>query len=305
MKTSLLLPTLFAILLFVSPANFAQVNSYFEYNPVWQQSSSCAVPAPCIRTEQYNYYTNGDTSIHSLVYKKIYKKGQGTFNWMSPLPNPGCWGTYSYIDTVPSYFLRSAGKQMFLRQPSDTSEYLLYDFNLAVNDTLPVSYNNYATDVTVTAIDSIYTPYGYRQRFALAGNTWAQYLLEGIGHSLGLIEPLQIPLECGFDLDCFGLNDTAYYPVLGPTCNLTVGITEFYSSTGIIVYPNPAHDQLFLKSDIPLTGVTIYNTLGEIVLDKQVTDRTATIDIARLDNGVYFILLVSGTKKTRQQLIKN
>lgn len=118
-------------------------------------------------------------------------------------------------------------KKMFLRQPADTSEYLLYDFNLLVGDTLPVSYNNYATDITVTAIDSIYTSSGYRKRFQLAGGTWSTYLLEGIGHSKGLVEPMNFPLECGYNLDCYSLNDTAYYPIVGAACYINVGMQTY------------------------------------------------------------------------------
>jgi len=71
---------------------------------------------------------------------------------------------------------------MFIFVPGDTAEMLLYDFDLEVGDTLPVTYNN-PPGVYVTAVDSFYTSAGYRKRFMLAGDTWSKFLIEGVGHS--------------------------------------------------------------------------------------------------------------------------
>ncbi len=193
MNRKLLYAFLITTVLFSAKQGFTQVNTYLQNNPVWHVGTSCSFSGPsCIQNEDYNYYTNGDTVFHTLTYKKIYKKGKGSYSWMAspPIP-PGCSGNYYYLGANASYFIRSAGKSMFLRQPSDTSEYLLYDFNLAIGDTLPNSYNyNNAggKKIQVTAIDSFHTPYGYRKRFAINGTgSGAQYLIEGIGNSHGLV----------------------------------------------------------------------------------------------------------------------
>lgn len=298
MKLKLKLASLIATLLFTSGVSFSQVNTYFLNNPVWQTSSSCAMPYPCIQNESYNSYTNGDTILNSLVYKKIYKKGQGTYNWMAP-PPIGCSGSYNYIDTIPSYFLRSAGKQIFLRQPMDTSEHMLYDFNLIVGDTLPLSYNNFATDITVTAIDSIYTSNGYRKRFALTGSTWAQYLLEGIGHSKGLVEPMNVPLECGYNLDCFSLNDTAYFPSIGPTCNMPVGIISYKNEISHSVFPNPFNTftTIQFNSMINNAELNIYNPYGQkIKTIKDISGDRIKIERGFLSSGFYFYELRQNSK---------
>jgi hypothetical protein len=291
MKLKQLLATVFFIVLVYS-ASFSQVNAYFLNNPVWLASSSCAVPAPCIQNESYNYYVNGDTILNSLVYKKIFMQGQGTYNWMAPPPNNGCSGSYTYINTVPSYFLRSAGKKMFLRQPSDTAEYLLYDFNLNVGDTLPLSYNNYANNVIVTAKDSIYTPYGYRMRFTLS-NSWSQYLLEGIGHSKGLVEPLNVPLECGYNLNCFSLNDTAYFPAIGPGC-LLLGIVSLPGKIPISVFPNPFNDftTIQLNSFEDNAEINIYNLYGQKTRTiKNIYGDKIIIERGSLAAGLYYFEL--------------
>jgi type IX secretion system substrate protein len=299
MITKTLSTTLIVILICTSSVSFSQTNSYFVNNPVWKISSSCAVPYPCVQNELYNYYTDGDTIFNTLIYKKIYKKGQGTYNWLAMPPPIGCSGSYNYIDTVPSYFLRSAGKQIFLRQPFDTSEYLLYDFNLLVGDTLPITYNNYETDISVTAIDSIYTLYGYLKRFTLTGSTWAQYLLEGIGHSKGLVEPLNLPFDCGFNLECFSLNDTAYFPAIGQTCNIAVGIASYNNEIPYSIIPNPftTVTTIQFNSTIHNAVLFIYNLYGQKI--KTIADISGDkikIERGTLRSGLYFYELKQNNK---------
>ena len=273
----------------------AQVNTYFEHQPVWKLSSQCAVIYPCVDYENYNYYINGDTVFNALIYKKFYRKGEGTHNWMAG-PPAGCSGSYSYIYTTPSFFLRSDNKQVYMRLLSDTAEYLLYDFNLNVGDSLPITYNNYESGIIVTGIDSIYTPYGYRKKFLISGNTWSQELMEGIGHTRGLIEPMNVPLECGFMLDCYSLNDTAYYPSTGLTCNISVGLSEQGVQYTAALSPNPASttSMLSINNTIASGTVEIYNSMGQKIKSIDVINSNKVeLHTEKLPAGVYSINLYS------------
>lgn len=285
----------------------AQDNSYLLNNPVWQQTSSCSAPAPCIQNENYNYYIIGDSVVNTLTYKKVYRKGQGSYSWMAPPPNPGCDGTYWYIDTVSAFFLRSSSKQMFVRFPSDTTEYLLYDFNLAIGDSLPLTYNNFDNAITVTAVDSFYTSYGYRKRFTLSGNTWSQYLIEGVGHSGGLIETMQSALECGFNLQCYSLNDTSYYPSLGQTCNLAVGKVEIKNVHHLTNSPNPFSVQTILQTTLQLKNATlrVVDFSGHIVKEiKNIYGHKIVITRDNLLSGLYLVRLVQDDEEiTTEKLI--
>jgi hypothetical protein len=283
-------PVFLAAFLFAAGNAFSQVNSYFTNNPVWQINSACAVPYPFLQNEAYLYYANGDTIFNSLVYKKVFKKGQGTFNWMGA-PPAGCSGSYNYTDTLSSYFLRSSGKQVFLRQSMDTSEYLLYDFNLSVGDILPLTFNNFATDITVTHIDSIYTLQGYRKRFALTGNTWAEYLLEGIGHSKGLVEPLHVPFECGYNLVCFSLDDSAYFPSTGPSCDFSVEIISGKNEFKHNVWPNPFNTFTTIQFNAVVNNaeLNIYNFHGQkTTAIKGISADRIKVERGALNPGIYF-----------------
>ncbi len=303
MKTKFLHPSILTLLLFISFASTAQENEYFNNQPIWKLTSSCSVGGFCVQNEVFNYYTNGDTLIDSIEYRQIYYKGQGSFTWNAGGSNMGCIGSYFNIDTVPKFFLRSLNKQMFVRFPGDTLEQLLYDFNLNVGDTLPLSYNNYFQEITVSAIDSISTAFGYRKRFTLAGSTWAQYIVEGIGHSRGLIEPLKVPANCTYILNCFSLNDSSYFPSLGASCNVAIGINQLSNEAPIHVYPNPFQTSTAFETGkyYPKAQLRLFTTLGEQVpINSRQRDGKLFLERAELSPGIYFYELSS-----EEQLIGN
>lgn len=292
---------LFSLIILINLKVYSQGNEYFDHNPVWLINSVCGVPAPCIANENYNYYLNGDTVVNSYTYKKIFRKGTGSISWLNPPPvAPGCIsGNYSYATPTPQYFIRSSGKQMYLIPLPDTSEVLLYDFNLEAGDTLPLTYNNFETDIFVTSIDSFYTPYGYRKKFLLSPNSvWTTFLLEGIGHERGFVEFVSTPFDCGYTLDCFSLNDTAYFPVQGPTCELTLNIPLAIADAELLLAPNPFSEESILQlgSIVSNVNLILYDVRGKIVrqIYKEQVDQII-ISREQLSSGVYFYKLTSPT----------
>lgn len=86
-----------------------------------------------------------------------------------------------------------------------------------------------------------------------------------------------------------------------------VGIQTHQSANSIIVYPNPANDEVWVKST--LSGevhIEIYDVVGKLVIKKQsVQNGTATkIDIKTLQDGVYFVKVASGGINKTIRLIK-
>ena len=301
----------FALIVFalslVARISKAQTNHYFQNSPVWKVSSTCSIGGPCYRIDDSNYYPKGDTLIDSITYVRIFQVGQGHFDWQAPFPNPGCSGNYINPETTPSYFLRSDFKQMYIRFPGDSAEQLLYDFNLNVGDTLPVTYNNLYHDIVVSAVDSFLTPNGYYKRFALSGPTWSNYLIEGVGHSRGLAQPLRAPLECAYMLDCFGMQDSAYYPTSGPTCTIAIGINELKNQIPVDVYPNPFKQQTTFSFDASLKNVELklHDVIGQTI-NYQYLEPSGkiTLDRGQLNSGIYFFeLLQNNVTKASGKLV--
>jgi len=295
MKTYLMILLLFVILVLTSSKSIAQENTYFENNPVWQLNSLCTTSLFCEQFEVYNYFIDGDTVLSGLTYKKVFKTGSGYYTYYDNPPVPqNCVGSYEYQNQIFELFIRSSGKQMYVCACEGCDEELLYDFDLEIGSTLPLSYNNWSEDITVIAIDSIYTPFGYRMRFALTGDTWAEYLIEGIGHSRGLFEPINLPLECGFGLNCYSLEDVAYYPEPGEGCMLTVNISENQNATTVSIFPNPFVESTIISypgsAGIPV--VMVYNLQGQQVqVNANVFENHLVIDRGNLNSGLYIYRL--------------
>ena len=272
---------------------YAQVNTYFNNNPIWTVNSSCGIPAPCIRHDVSNYYINGDSIVNNLVYKKIFKKGEGYLYYIGG-PIASCSGSYSYIDTLPSFLIRSLDKKMFVWMPHDTAESVFYDFDLKIGDTLGPSNHYYLNDIYVIGIDSIYTANGYLKIFELNGASSARYLLEGIGNSNGLIEPFYTVFDCGFSLGCYSLNDSAYYPTSGLSCNLTIGIDKLSEPERISAYINQGSGAASLKVNSFLKNATlsVYNSGGAIVKKYTgINGNNFDILVNELSAGIYFLNL--------------
>jgi hypothetical protein len=57
----------------------------------------------------------------------------------------------------------------------------------------------------------------------------------------------------------------------------------------ISVYPNPAKDFITVNSIATIKSVKVYNTVGQVVIEKLVKDNVAKIAISELKSGVYFV----------------
>lgn len=285
--STLALASLFAIA--------AQAQDYLSNDPVWQVHSLCAVPVPCIASDTYNYFTAGDSVISGVTWTKIERQGTVTLNWQaSPPVGPGCNGTTIYL---PTYYnrklIRQDGRQ--LRIWEDDSDQLLYDFDLVVGSTLPLSWNNWNTDITVVAVDSVLIGTEMRARYEL-GNSWAQYMVEGVGTSHGLFEPVSNFLECGYGLDCFGLGAEAFYPAQGGSCWLAMSAPELAQQQVFTLTPNPTEQMVTIKGDgTALQEVIMRDMSGRVVWQQRTGGASLPVDVSGLPNGCYAVTITGAT----------
>jgi hypothetical protein len=298
MKT---LPKLLVLIIITitSKVCVAQDFDYLEYNPVWHVRSICSYGYPCVVTSNYNYYLNGDTTINDLDYKILVQAGLSEFSWFANPPvGAGCSGS-DVIENIPLGFLRTEDKKMFFLPSVESQEVLLYDFNLEIGSTLPVSYVNLQEDVYVTSIDIISTPFGNLKRFGLS-NSWSDYLIEGIGHSKGFLEPLSISLECGYELMCYSMDDESYFPESGLSCMLVSGLAENSAKSDLLnIYPNPTYQATNILTGHSMVNgsVRIYNTQGQIALERRgLAGENLNINNLQLDAGLYIVQVYEGQR---------
>ncbi|MGZ6540028.1 MAG: T9SS type A sorting domain-containing protein [Bacteroidia bacterium] len=69
---------------------------------------------------------------------------------------------------------------------------------------------------------------------------------------------------------------------------------------GIKIYPNPAKEMITIESDNALENarLSVYNLLGEKIMDTQMEGTVKTIDISGFNSGIYFVhILVEDEQK--------
>ncbi len=97
------------------------------------------------------------------------------------------------------------------------------------------------------------------------------------------------------------------------TITTTITVTDFLTSIDelddelISLFPNPttADVEIKLSPLIQNYQLRVLNTLGEIVANKNNMSETYTsIDLQRMDAGVYFVEIIKGNKLWRRKVIK-
>ena len=106
----------------------------------------------------------GDTIIDGELFKKIYESSDENY--------------FSVNQNLKCFFREDSSKNVYVKYPlgssayNDTTEFILYDFNLSIGDTFRTKMmdpnNNIAEcEFTLLSIDSVMTTEGYKRRFAL------------------------------------------------------------------------------------------------------------------------------------------
>lgn len=69
---------------------------------------------------------------------------------------------------------------------------------------------------------------------------------------------------------------------------LSLGAIAAQQDAHIVLYPNPAHERIYICGDMqPSSHVEVMNLIGEIVLNEELTN--SAISIADLPSGIYVV----------------
>jgi len=104
-------------------------------------------------------------------------------------------------------------------------------------------------------------------------------------------------------LACFTKDYGIYVRCLSDS--LVTQINENSIDKHIQIYPNPAIDKVYINySEKGNVILQVCNTLGECVLQRELSSGTNVIDIGFLPKGIYIIQLIREDKTIQQKLIK-
>ena len=82
-----------------------------------------------------------------------------------------------------------------------------------------------------------------------------------------------------------------------------VGLEEISSS--INIYPNPVKDKLYIETDVEIEDVVVYDVFGRQQDNKTTQQQdNVTIDVSKLDAGVYFVKIKTAEGENVKRIIK-
>lgn len=231
-----------------------------------------------------------------------------------------------YTNQPPySYYCsyRENDKKIYVRFQNKTEDFLLYDFNLNLNDTMFYFFEDNMTNTNahhkkVISIGSILLSNGeIRRTLTLASiiHSWVEneYWVEGIGSisGIGLFNPLITNTILNGDIFKFGFhcaNDQVIYLDSNCSycfCNSELSLSE--NPIGVItVFPNPFTNQFSIVSDNNLIlNVEIYNSIGMHIKSETIGDFSGTINLENVHSGIYFIKINVENESIIKTIIKN
>ena len=103
------------------------------------------------------------------------------------------------------------------------------------------------------------------------------------------------------------LDDVKLYPwtSIAPPCSGTVSANDLSENEELIIYPNPATDELGITNyELGIKEVAIYNVLGKCIQQLTTNNQQPTLNISSLDKGIYFIELKSKEGIRRKKFVK-
>lgn len=230
-----------------------------------------------------SYFTSGDTLVNNKIYTKILYSGISCDN----IPPYGCTG----IGSSTPFLIREENKRVYYK-PINDSEYVIFDFNIGIGDTIPPKYPHPA--LIVNKIDSIKLNDGiYRKRYI--SNTIENYkleIIEGVG-GLNLIDYI-IPqnhyrTDYSKSLICMTIKDEVIYSKIDNfECKLITKSIDL-NNQSIHLSSNVLYDQILLNFDSKQIKVNIYDLLGRKVNNLLATNAPLIISKENMSKGIYFL----------------
>lgn len=243
--------------------------------------------------DTYHYLQQGDTVVGGKAYKKVYKDTVITISNNSPL----------------HAFLRQDSNKVFVRYPfsyyNDTTEYILYNFNLLAGDTFGYksmydgSWNTLqvAFILNYVNIGNIFGSYEYLFDRLNPSNDWGPWC-EGnrtrwgtrAGMDYDLFyneEPWNFCDQAGNDqfIYCLLTTDTA---VLTGTCDFHTSINDLFGPEKIITKDNGDLIEISWPSLwIGHTKTCLYDISGKKLITKAGNDNVFSINKSDYTAGIY------------------
>ena len=250
--------------------------------------------------ESYSITILGDTVLKNRIYHKLSTPYVNVISSSSPC-TPKRTG---YLGAIREDTL---AKQVYYFSPTDSSEQLLYNFNLQRGDTVRGFITRLSTlheDNIVQSIDSILIGDTYRKRWNIVTCWYRPYrysIIEGIGSTHGLFEhnPGCIADLPYYILTCYSEAGMSLYPSISSNCQLITSLDILPTSQqNITVFPNPSNGSFSVRGEKSIGKVHLVDMLGQTILHTELKNESE-IYINNIDAGVYFLTITDKNKLSK------
>ena len=310
------------LLLFLVNAAYCLAQQYIPFptsNAVWRENGvnfSSGVPG----TYDLYYYEidiSRDTFINGYTYHEVQMGGYGR-SYLNYVP----YNSGPPAEICHGAFREDSLKHIFYYNYWTNTEFLLYDFNLSLGDTLPVTMMNLGNDNIVTAIDSISINGIYHKRYQIEstwnpGQPFAAYI-EGVGSTMGLtggeLHITEPPFEVYSWLICFSENgSTTMIDTLSSQsdCDLLNSVESHFDPNQKIaftIFPNPVISHFSIRTfNSEIGSIAIYDVLGNKVYysnSDPESKQECIVNCEFFPPGIYFVKMTSGEKIFFEKFIK-
>jgi hypothetical protein len=301
---------LIAVFWVINLVSYAQTNIYHPFpsqNAFWGGYSYYFQTLSNNQSCQYfQNFTVGDTMVGNFLYHKLRESGLyyplGYCN--SPLYTPIQFDNY-----VGAFREDTLNKKVYYLPSGNSTDTLLYDFNLQLGDTLPETYCNQGYPGNwVSKIDSVLVGNKFHKRYGIKGPGFGlfdsiAYLIEGVGCvSGGILGKIhgQFMTPSGAYLWCFMVNGIKLYPDIGSPCTYYFIDNYLIPVKEITIAPSPFSQstQITLNQSYQNVALAVYDIQGKQVAQQQYKD-CDKIQFSRnqLSNGLYFLKLTLDDKE--------
>jgi hypothetical protein len=270
-----------------------------DYYPLIMEDNTWNVLCVTFNPPFDNYYStvtyklSGDTTFNSLTYKKTYSSWEEI---------PENWILYGFMR-------EDTDKQVWLKTEFATQESLMYDFSVAVADSVLVG-QQAPVNLLVDSITTVTINGTERYKYWLSGIEDMDYhesWIEGIGSDKGIVWSGSAGLTGGwYELLCLSNNGEQIF--MNPAydfCYLsTVKIDENITES-IHIYPIPTSNSLKFNNinNVEIVSISILDFSGRKI--KEFRPNSEVLDISSLTSGIYFLKMNTEKGEILMKFIKN
>jgi hypothetical protein len=87
-------------------------------------------------------------------------------------------------------------------------------------------------------------------------------------------------------------------PVYNANCVTTTALnTDGWNIQNMVIYPNPTKNEIFISSGIQIKSISVVNSIGQTIINKNVNSQSTAINVESLAKGMYIISVTSDNNK--------